>query len=541
MADKIVINTVEELMAANLQENIIQIEDQFDKQFDYVTKKYVKSSAYETDARKMFGLSKDDIKAADYTDDGVFGASTADFLANEELSNRANFFDIASTISDMSLRSDNINDAAFYAGLCAMGVDCIKKEISESVIANMDSDRIDMLPTEKYEISTTLKNTLEDAKAEIARKNQNAVNELDQNVHFGALSTELQSQVAKKAISAFFDKQSADFLTNDPENPMPVYMRDFYYKAITEGVKYLEAAFEPDDSNTFTPDTAEKQQMLDHLKDLAKGRNKELLLNSRPFHYTILNDHMSLNDLHDQTTKDVVGLINRSQPYRTDDISLDFVSSTVLKNMTPENFCAHVAALSPSYAEQEYSEGVVNKMLNRLYRKDELREIIDAGLNPLEHIYIDGVSAMDITPEAGRMSFRQRLQNSQMTHLDCIDIETFICAAALGGKKIDVCKYTKQANGDFSVSDPISVKTNTEKLVKEKPVSMWRRILRFFGLDSEYNAKLERERAMADHTDTHRQIKERMDFDQLVGNAADNTRRMERANDAENVRKPRTL
>lgn len=136
------------------------------------------------------------------------------------------------------------------------------------------------------------------------------------------------------------------------------------------------------------------------------------------------------------------------------------------------------------------------------------------------------------------MSFRQRLQNSQMTHLDCIDIETFICAAALGGKKIDVCKYAKQANGDFSVSDPISVKTNTEKLVKEKPVSMWRRILRLFGLDSEYNAKLERERAMADHTDTHRQIKERMDFDQLVGNAADNTRRMERANAAENAKKP---
>lgn len=177
--------------------------------------------------------------------------------------------------------------------------------------------------------------------------------------------------MAKKAISAFFDKQSADFLTNDPENPMPVYMRDFYYKAITEGVKYLEAAFEPDDSNTFTPDTVEKQQMLDRLKDLAKGRNKELLLNSRPFHYTILNDHMSLNDSRDQTTKDVVGLINRSQPYRTDDILLNFVSSTMLKNMTPENFCAHVAALSPSYAEQEYSEGVVNKMLNRLYRKDE--------------------------------------------------------------------------------------------------------------------------------------------------------------------------
>lgn len=157
MADKIAINTVEELVAANLQENIIHVEDQFDKQFDYVTKKYVKSSAYETDARKMFGLSKDDIYAADYTDDGVFGASTADLLVNDELSNRANFFDIASTISDMSLRSDDISDAAFYAGLCAMGVDCIKKEISESVIANMEPDRINMLPTEKYEISTTLK------------------------------------------------------------------------------------------------------------------------------------------------------------------------------------------------------------------------------------------------------------------------------------------------------------------------------------------------------------------------------------------------
>lgn len=209
---------------------------------------------------------------------------------------------------------------------------------------------------------------MEDAKAEIARKNQNAVNELGQNVRFGALSTEQQSQVAKNAISAFFDKQSADFLTNDPENPMPAYMRDFYYKAITEGVKYLEAAFEPDGSGTFTPDTVEKQQMLDHLKDLAKGRNTELLLNSSPFHYAILGNHMSLNDLHDQTTKDVVQLINRSQPYRTDDISLDFVSSTVLKNMTPENFCAHVAALSPSYAEQEYSEGVVNKMLKPLQK-----------------------------------------------------------------------------------------------------------------------------------------------------------------------------
>lgn len=539
MADKIVINTVEELMAAHFQEEILPIEDRFDKEYKYTAQRRIESGAHVTDGREMFGLSKDDIYAVDYTDDGVFGASHAELFANDELWARGKAFDIASTISDMSLRSSDINNAAFFAGLCAMGIDCTKKDISESVIAKLDADSINKLPAEKYEISPDMQNTLEKAKAEIARKNQTAVHQLGQNVHFGALSTDLQSQVAQQAISAFFDKQSADFLTNDPKNPMPVYMRDFYYKAITEGVKYLEAAFEPDDSNTFTPDTVEKQQMLDHLKNLAKGRNKELFLNNRLFHYTILGDHMNLEDLRDQTTKDVVQLINSSQPHRTDDISLDFVSSFVLKNMTPESFCAH-AASAPTFVEREYSEGVVNKMLSRLYRKDELREIVDAGLNPLEHIYIDGVSAMDMAPEAGRKTFRQSLQNSRMSLSDCVDIETQICAAALSGKKIDVCKYTKGANGDFSVSHPINVKTNTEKLVKEQPVSIWRRILRFFGLDSAYNAKLERERVMADHTDTHRQIKERINFNELVG-AADNTRSVERTNAPEKEKEPRTL
>lgn len=58
MADKIAINTVEELVAANLQENIIQIEYQIDKEFDYMTKKILNQALMKKTPEKCLAFPK---------------------------------------------------------------------------------------------------------------------------------------------------------------------------------------------------------------------------------------------------------------------------------------------------------------------------------------------------------------------------------------------------------------------------------------------------------------------------------------------------
>ena len=228
--------------------------------------------------------------------------------------------------------------------------------------------------------------------------------------------------------------------------------------------------------------------------------------------------------------------------------SVDLVleSNFILKDLTAESFIDKAANHTLSYAETEWGEGSFNRMMELMYRADEMKALADADIDPCTAVYINGRSVLDLPTGSSRNidgvevieTYRMKFDESEPTVLDYAKLKCEICAAALQGDEIDICKYIKSGADNYTLSEPIAVKVNAEEMKKE-PVSLWRRILRFFGIEKSIDKQIQLSNESAERETVHQQIKEKVSFNELIG--ASETPKQSRTIDSGEMQNDKTL
>lgn len=327
------------------------------------------------------------------------------------------------------------------------------------------------------------------------------------NMGFDQCPLSIKESVVTNAMSVFFDRNA---LNNDNgvRQPISAAMKDFWYEAITGASAILNAGF---GTGKFVPQNEEQKELFEHLKLQCKGMSSA--------QKETMRTNLSQLTIEDMIDNDRFALAPES-------VSLKFESNYVLNDLTVESFIQKNESRGLSYAEAEWGEASFDRMLDLIYTADELKRVKKLGFDPCTEVYIDGKSVLDLPTGETKdidgvemlVTYRQKFEEAKPTKLDYAKLKCDICAAALSGKKLDICKIKENPDveGGIAVSEPTTVKTNVEDMKKE-PVSLWTRILRFFGILKDPDKQIEKSSEMSEHEKDHKQILEKIGFNELIG------------------------
>ncbi len=144
-----------------------------------------------------------------------------------------------------------------------------------------------------------------------------------------------------------------------------------------------------------------------------------------------------------------------------------------IADITAEDFVRKQKAGTLSYSEIEWGESNIDHMLEGLYTIDELKALKRAGIDPAMGITVDG-KPLEWHNESGAA-----LKNLSM--LDTAKKKCEIVSKALDGGKLDVCKFTPDGKGSYTLSNPTPVKTDLS--MKTEKRSFWTWLKQLFGIE----------------------------------------------------------
>lgn len=488
MADKkIQIQTAQQLLGALI--DYATADDKLDKkQFEILAEdRYIKGR----DVRHS--------RVNDFTNESLRGQGD-DIVEKYRIANRVN---------NMSMDTSDIAYASFYAGVSAVGARIMGNAINVSLVPQYITFLNQLKNHGNYEISNQAIAGLCEINngagyAMVTDKADIAYKPLDQ------LTAATQDNIAQSCMGAFFDKS---IYGKDANFNLTPAMKDFFNEAMAEGKKFLEAAY---GGKGFTPETPEQEAALAHLKQLAKDNKKQ----------TAFNDYQVLFE--NQLEAKVADILQNPENYANPgEPTMKFDSvPLLLEGTTAESFAANKNNLS--YAETEYGETTIDRLMQQFYLDDEIKDMGKHGIDPCTHIYVDGVNALDMPSGEVRtidgaeqiLSYRDYFaEKGEPTTLDYAKLKCDICAAALSGSKIDVVKHYKD-NGEYVPAENATpVKVDAKDMDKE-PVPLWKKILMFFGIIKDPEKEIAKSNQRENHSDTANKIRERMNFDDLTANEA---------------------
>ena len=482
----------------------IETVDQLITALSYIAhdKGTIADSTYETMAKQRYDDNRDirHYMITDFATDRFWG----------EGDNIIEMYHLGSRLNTMALRNTDPVMAAAMIGMSTLG----SKHMGETARMYMIPALSSFLPMLKadnnYIISANAEHEFT-ALDKIAYKFIN-ISDTDANVDAATVDFEdvpkgMRHIIISNAMSAFFDKKA--LLAKEGETiPVTNAMQQFYDMALDQGSKYLSAALYGED---ITLENDEQKKLFDHLNALTKGLS-EAQKESLMFDFSVFNS----KGIEYLVESDVTDLSPQS-------VDLVFESSYILRDLTAESFISKANSHELSYAETEWGEGSFDKMMEQMYRADEMKALGKADIDPCTAVYINGRSVLDLPTGNTKTidgvevieTYRMKFDESKPTLLDYARLKCEICAAALDGNSIDICKYVRsETDNSYALSQPVAVKVNAEEMKKE-PVSLWRKILRFFGIEKSIDKQIELRNKSFERSDIHTQIKEKIDFNEL--------------------------
>lgn len=440
-------------------------------------------------------------------------------------------YHLGSRLNAMALNNSDPIMAAAMIGMSILG----SKYMGETARMYMIPALASFLPMLKADQNYILSGEAERQFIALDRQASRYINISDTDIDASAVDFDdvpkgMQYIIVSNAMSAFFDKKA--LLSKEGEKiPVTKAMQQFYDMALEQGSRYLSAALYGE-AVTFEND--EHKKLFNHLKGLTNGMNesqKEALM----FDLSAFNT----NGIEYLVESDVTELSPES-------VDLVLESNFILKDLTAESFIDKAANHTLSYAETEWGEGSFNRMMELMYRADEMKALADADIDPCTAVYINGRSVLDLPTGSSRNidgvevieTYRMKFDESEPTVLDYAKLKCEICAAALQGDEIDICKYIKSGADNYTLSEPIAVKVNAEEMKKE-PVSLWRKILRFFGIEKSIDKQIQLSNESVERETVHQQIKEKVSFNELIG--ASETPKRSRTIDSGEMQNDKTL
>lgn len=141
------------------------------------------------------------------------------------------------------------------------------------------------------------------------------------------------------------------------------------------------------------------------------------------------------------------------------------------EGLSKENYAQRLSAPAP--ADAQWATDTVNNMLRNLYGNAEYEHFASENVNMFDSIYIDGVPAsvkyVNVSEYSGKCAAMMK---------DILD----------GGHRIDA-RRMEEVDGKFMLSDEVVPVDVLPSLVAEEKFSLWRAILRFFGIDVKTNTQ----------------------------------------------------
>ena len=158
-------------------------------------------------------------------------------------------------------------------------------------------------------------------------------------------------------------------------------------------------------------------------------------------------------------------------PNRTElDLTLE---KNPIADITAEDFVRKQAAGTLSYSEIEWGESNIDHMLEGLYTIDELKALKRAGIDPAMGISADG--------EYFKWHNEPSIEIKNLSMLETAKKKCEIVSKAINGGKLDVCKFTPDGKGGYTLSDPMPIKTDLS--MKTEKRSFWTWLKQLFGIE----------------------------------------------------------
>lgn len=516
--------------------------------------------------------------AADrYKDDRDVRHSRVTDYVNEDLrghgDNIVEMYRIANRVNNMAMDTNDIAYASFCAGVSAVGARLMGNAINISTIPKYITFLEYLKKDENYDISYK-------AIADLCDINNNKAGhamETDKAdiAHWplDKLPAPSQSEIAQACMGAFFDKS---IYGRDDNFTFTPAMKDFFNEAMAEGKKFMEAAY---GGKGITPETPEQEAVLAHLKQLAKDNKKTRAFNDyqtqfennieekaadmlrNPEDYVITNPTLKFDRvplLLEGTTREgfISKINNRGLPLpvvekkkeeKTEE-QIDPNDKEAIARKKEEEAQRKKEEAERrkyrSYAETEYGESVVDNLMKQIYLDNELKDMAKHGIDPCAHIYVNGINALDLpcgetrevedygkdspyndgTKAVKVLTYREWLEEKgKFDTFDYAKLKCDICAAALSGSKIDVVKLHKE-NGEYVPAENATPIKVDDKDMDKEPISLWKRILMFFGIIKDPEKEITKSNQLESHSDTVNKIeesmRERMNFNDLTADEA---------------------
>lgn len=275
---------------------------------------------------------------------------------------------------------------------------------------------------------------------------------------------DLQSQDKMHILGALIDSFSSknatlkDDGTKSRETPA---QKEILIAAVTNAQQILNAAM--GEKSTYKPSTSAEKENLEHLKQLCKGMSKDEKITARGK----LNEFVGIDAFR---RMDI-------EPNPTE-LHLSLEKNPIV-DITAEVFAAHQRNGQLRYAEKEWGETTVDRMLEKFYTTEDLKTLNKAGLDPCMNIYVDG---QPLWKQDNRLN-KGNLSTEERAELKCAIIEK-----ALSGAKLDVCKYVPDGKGGFKAGNVIPVKTDMN--MKKEPRSFFTWLKQKFGIEISMTDKI---------------------------------------------------
>ena len=244
------------------------------------------------------------------------------------------------------------------------------------------------------------------------------------------------SKAAKEALDkvvSFVERMEKDALSGDALSANLEYYDDELAK---ENVKELAKAFEDEDELKFSENANRLANFKNNVTSFAAGNSQDL-----------------------------------------DEVHLE-LDQSLHADFTIDEFVQNQKDGKLSHIELDWAESNLDRMVNSLYTKDELRELKQAGFDPTMGVLIDG---KPIKPSFETM----KVEN---TPLEDAQVKSSIVSKALQGSKIDICKLKLNEDGSLDVENITPVKTDAN--LKPRRWSFIRWLKELFGFEPKVMDKI---------------------------------------------------
>ncbi len=439
-------------------------------------------------------------------DANIYHSRMTDFTSRDKVGVNDNMFDTLNEFRRLDDMSENIIFDAPLAAMMMGMVDAGTEHYKDSSAKMLYPSLAPSIPTleEKYEIPEDIKRSFNRKSDEVAHSY--AVMDVDfSDFPLDKYPFSEKINAVCCGLRMFYDKNAFLKENNEPVAITRAF-KQLFAEASSKGASMLKAAMGRGD---YQPQNEQEARHIATLARITEGFTDQMKQDAIERTYAYAKPEL---------------LINKPVEVEPSSINLKLEKNFILKDMTVESFTEKAKLGTFTRPEKEWGEATVDRMMLQLYSTDEMKQLKTAGVEPATEIYVDGISALDLT--TGRMvemdghempeTFRMRFANTQPRLEDYAELKCAVTAAALEGKALDVTKLRANAEGEIRRSDT-TIAINTRNDMKREPVSFWHRFLRFIGLEKTPEDKSLESNNPEKHSKSYDTIREKIDLDELIG------------------------